>query len=208
MTKMSLLFRALYDLTLTVSITCITLPFLPCCSALQDKVFQCVHDGSQGAGRAPYMGLQAQTAEKFADRPDSHTSFEAEHQRRGHDQTDQPGAARCRCPQRRLRVAVSTANCLKMAMHAAYGKPGVIRQAPDALFAVITNRIEDDNALGPQSHRVGPRSEGWLKSWKKSALQSTRSTTGCPGLSGCPGRGSHFQLGVGISWNLAEYEAL
>src|SRR5437763_5077742 len=160
--------------------------FLPCCSALQDKVFQCVHDGSQGAGRAPYMGLQAQTAEKFADRPDSHTSFEAEHQQRGHDQADQPGAACCRFPQRRLRVAVSTANCLKMAMHAAFGKPGVIRQAPDALFAVITNRIEDDNALGPQSHRVGPRSEGWLKSWKKSALQSTRSTTGCPGLSGCP----------------------
>src|SRR5207248_7987682 len=100
----------------------------------QDKVFQCVHDGSQGAGRAPYMGLQAQTAEKFADRPDSHTSFEAEHQQRGHDQADQPGAACCRCPQRRLRVAVSTANCLKMAMHAAFGKPGVIRQAPDALF--------------------------------------------------------------------------
>jgi hypothetical protein len=47
---------------------------------------------------------------------------------------------------------------------------------------VFTNRVENDNALAPQSHGVGPCSEGWLKSWKKSALQSTRSTTGCPAL--------------------------
>ena len=89
-----------------------------------------------------------------------------------------------RFPQRRLRVAVSAIHRLEMAMHAAFGKPGSIRQAPDALLAVFTNRVENDNALGPQSHGVGPCSEGWLKSWKKSALQSTRSTTTCPALGG------------------------
>ena len=71
-------------------------------------------------------------------------------------------------------------------MHTAFGKASAIRQAPDALLAVFTNRVENANALGPQSHRVGPCSEGWLKSWKKLALQNTRSTTGCPGLGGCP----------------------
>src|SRR5262249_54810359 len=39
--------------------------------------------------------------------------------------------------------------------------------------------------LGPQSHGVGPYSEGWLTS-RKSALQSTRSTATCPALRGCP----------------------
>jgi len=37
----------------------------------------------------------------------------------------------------------------------------------------------------PQSHGVGPCSEGWL-TWRKSALQSTWSTTGCPALGRCP----------------------
>ena len=71
-------------------------------------------------------------------------------------------------------------------MHAAFGKTGAIRQAPDALFAVFTNRVENDNTLGPQSHGVGPCSEGWLTSRRKSALQSTRSTAICPALRGCP----------------------
>src|ERR687887_2337359 len=118
------------------------------------------------------MGLQAQPAEKLADRLGSHTSFEAEHQQRGHDQTDQPGVTCWRFPQRRLRVAVSAIHSLEMAMHATFGKAGAIRQAPDALFAVFTNRVENDNALGPQSHGVGPCSEGWL-TLCKSALQST-----------------------------------
>src|SRR5262245_53686037 len=72
-----------------------------------------------------------------------------------------------------------------MAMHAAFGKASAIRQAPDALLAMLTNRLENDNAFGPQSHRVGPCSEGWLTS-RKSALQSTRSTATCPALRGCP----------------------
>src|SRR5919108_5700560 len=119
------------------------------------------------------MGLQAQPAEKLAECLGSHASFKAEHKQRGHDQADKPGAACLGLPQRRLRVAVSAIDCLKVAMHATFGKPRAIRQAPDTLLAVLTNRVENDNALGPQSHGVGPCSEGWLKSWLKSALQST-----------------------------------
>ena len=55
---------------------------------------------SQGAGRAPHMGLQMEMAEKLADGFGSHTSFEAKHKQGGHDQADEPGAA-CLCfPQR------------------------------------------------------------------------------------------------------------
>jgi hypothetical protein len=50
---------------------------------------------------------------------------------------------------------------------------------------VFTNRVENGNALGPQSHGVGPCSEGWLK-LEKSALQSTRWTPACPALRRCP----------------------
>src|SRR5687767_2083054 len=132
------------------------------------------------------MCLQMETAEKLADRLGSHASFEAKHKQGGHDQADKPGAACLRFPQRRLRVAISAVDRLEMAMHAAFGKADSIRQAPDALFAVLTNRVENDNALGPQSHGVSPCSEGWLKSWRKSALQSTRSTATCPALRGCP----------------------
>src|SRR5512134_1349402 len=131
------------------------------------------------------MPLHAQTAEKLAERLRSHPSFEAEHQQRGHHQADQPGTAGWRFPTRRLRVAVPANHGLEVSMDAAFGKPGAIRQAPDALFAVFTNRVENDNTLGPQSHGVGPCSEGWLK-LEKSALQSTPSTAGCPALRGCP----------------------
>src|SRR5262249_36490307 len=88
----------------------------------------------------------------------------------------------------RLRVTVAALNRLEVSMYAAFGKPGVIRQAPDALLAVCTNRVANDNTLGPQSHGVGPCSEGWLP-LEKSALQSTRSTAGCPALRGCPAPG-------------------
>src|SRR5215471_12729942 len=131
------------------------------------------------------MPLQAQTAEKLAERLRSHPAFEAEHQQRGHHQADQPGAAGWRFPTRRLRVAVPAIHGLEVSMDAAFGKPGAIRQAPDALFAVCTNRVENDNTFGPQSHGVGPCSEGWLK-LEKSVLQSTRSTVGCPAFRGCP----------------------
>src|SRR5262249_8618559 len=73
-----------------------------------------------------------------------------------------------------------------MTMHAAFGKPRSRRQVPHALRAVFTNRVENDNTLGPHSHGVGPCSEGRLTSRRKSALQSTRSTAICPALRGCP----------------------
>src|SRR5215471_6828809 len=72
-----------------------------------------------------------------------------------------------------------------MTRHTAFGKASAIGQTPDALLAILTHRVENDNALGPQSHGVGPYSEGWLTS-RKSALQSTRSTATCPALRGCP----------------------
>src|ERR1051325_11128932 len=124
------------------------------------------------------MDLQAQPAKKLAECLGSHASFEAEHQHRGHDQADQPGAAGLGLPQRRLRVADSATHGLQVAMHATFGKPGALRQAPDALLTVLTNRVENENAFGPQSHSVGPCSEGWLNSCRNSAFQSTRSTTG------------------------------
>jgi hypothetical protein len=61
----------------------------------------------------------------------------------------------------------------------------------DALCTVFTNRVENLNTFGPQSHIVGPYSEGWLNSWRNSAFQSTRSTTACPALGGYPERGSY-----------------
>src|SRR4029453_8010846 len=160
--------------------------FFPRCGGLEDEALQGVHDVSQGAGRAPHMRLQAKAAKKLAECLGSHTTFEAKHKQGGHDQADQPGAAGLRFPQRRLRVAIAAVNRLEVTMHAAFGKTRSRRQVPHALLAVFTNRVENDNTLGPQSHRVGPCSEGWLISWKKSALQNTRSTTGCPGLGGCP----------------------
>src|SRR4030095_10047291 len=75
---------------------------------------------------------------------------------------------------------------LEVTMHAAFGKSGLLRKASDALLPVFTNRVENDQALGPQSHSGGPCSEGWLKSCLTSALQSTRSTTHCPALETWP----------------------
>src|SRR5262249_16835337 len=134
-------------------------------------------------GPAPHILVQQKTAAKLAEGFGSHASFEAKHKQRGHDQADEPGAACLGFPKRRLRVAISAIHCLEVSMYAAFGKPGAIRQAPDALLAVFTNRVENDNTLGPQSHGVGPCSEGWLQ-MEKSALQSTRSTAGCPALRG------------------------
>jgi hypothetical protein len=105
-----------------------------------------------------------------------------------------PGQAR----QRRLRGAVAAIHCLEMAMHAAVGKPSSLRQTPDALLAMVTNRVKNANALGPQSHSVGPCSEGWLTS-RKSALQSTRSTATCPALRGCP-ESQRVRTSMRVSW--------
>src|SRR5499427_5682991 len=134
------------------------------------------------------MRFQAKTAKKLAECLGSHAPFETEHQQACHDQADKPGAACLGFPQRRLREAVSAIDRLKVSMHTTLGKPCAIRQTPDALLTVVTNRVENDNALGPQSHGVGPCSEGWLTSRRKLALQSTRSTATCPALRGTPVR--------------------
>src|SRR5918993_1454018 len=105
------------------------------------------------------MGLHMEIAEKRPERLGSHAAFEAEHEQRGHDPADEPGAAGFGFPKPRLRVAISAIPGLEVAMHAAFGKPSAIRQAPDALLTVFTNRVENDNALSPQSHRVGPSCE-------------------------------------------------
>src|SRR5918998_6389724 len=105
------------------------------------------------------MGLHMEMAEKRAECLGSHTAFEAEYKQRGHDQADEPGAASLGFPKPRLRVAISAIPGLKVAMHAAFGKPGAIRQAPDALLTVFTNRVENNNTFSPQSHRVGPSFE-------------------------------------------------
>src|SRR5499433_366204 len=132
------------------------------------------------------MRLQMEMAEKLADGFSPHAAFEAKHKQSGHDQADEPISACLGFPQRRLRVAVAAVHRLEVTMHAAFGKSGLLRKASDALLPVFTNRVENDQALGPQSHSGGPCSEGWLKSCLKSALQSTRSTTHCPALETWP----------------------
>src|SRR5215471_11395714 len=132
------------------------------------------------------MRLQMEMAEKLAEGFSPHAAFEAKHKQSGHDQTEEPGAAFLGFPQRRLRVAVAAVHRLEVTMHAAFGKSGLLRKASDALLPGFTNRVENDQALGPQSHGGGPCSEGWLKLCLKSALQSTRSTTHCPALETWP----------------------
>src|SRR5215831_9460462 len=119
------------------------------------------------------MGLQVQTAEKFAECLGSHPSFEDKHKQRGHDQADQPVSAGLCFPQRRLRVAVAALDRLEVTMHTAFGKSGTLRKAPDALLPVCTNCIADENAFGPQSHSVGLSSERCLNSWPNSASEGT-----------------------------------
>src|SRR5215510_4203996 len=132
------------------------------------------------------MRLQMEMAEKLADGFSPHAAFEAKHKQSGHDQADEPISACLSFPHRRLRVAVAAVHRLEVTMHAAFGKSGLLRKASDALLPVFTHRVENDQALGPQSHSGGPCSEGWLKSCLKSALQSTRSTTHCPALETWP----------------------
>src|SRR3989442_5697643 len=133
------------------------------------------------------MRLQMEMAEKLADGFSPHAAFEAKHKQSGHDQADEPVSACLGFPQRRLRIAVAAVHRLEVTMHTAFGKSGVLRKASDALLPVFTNRVENDQALGPQSHSGGPCSEGWLTWCLKSALQSTRSTTHCPALETWPG---------------------
>src|SRR5688572_22481241 len=134
------------------------------------------------------MGLHVEMAEKRAEPLGAHTAVEAKHKQRGHDQADEPGAASLGFPKPRLRVAISAIPGLEVAMHAAFGKPGAVRQAPDALFTVFTNCVENDNALGPQSHGVGPSFEERRNSGSNSLSQSTGPMPDCPALNSSPSR--------------------
>jgi hypothetical protein len=110
------------------------------------------------------MRLKVETSEKFADRFCPNASFEAKHKESGHAQADKPVATFWRFPQPRCRVAISAIERLAVTMHAAFGPPGVTGKVSNALVAVFTNRVENANTFSPQSHIVGPYSEGWLKS--------------------------------------------
>src|SRR6266487_1516621 len=68
-----------------------------------------------------------------------------------------------------------------------------------ALSGVATKRVENHKTFGPKSHVVDPMAEGWLNSWKNSALQITGSTTSCPGLGGYPIRRISFLSSLSFS---------
>src|SRR5258708_6512691 len=53
---------------------------------------------------------------------------------------------------------------LEVTMHTAFGNPSATSQLSKALLTVFSNRVENQQTFGPQSHIVGPCSEGWLKS--------------------------------------------
>jgi len=132
--------------------------------SLHDGSLQHVDQASQGAGRTPHLRLKVKTAEKFADRFGSNPSFEAKDEEGGHNQADEPVAAFWRFPQPRLRVVVSAIDRLEVTMHIAFGNPSATSQLSKALRTVFSNRVENQQTFGPQSHIVGPCSEGWLKS--------------------------------------------
>src|SRR5688500_1114589 len=161
--------------------------FLPSGAGLQDELPHRAHDAAPATGGAPHRRLHVEMTGKRAAPPAAHTAVQPVHKQRGHDQADEPaGTAGLGFPKPRLRVAVSAIPGLEVAMHAAFGKPGAIRQAPDALLTVFTNRVENDNALGPQSHGVGPSFEERRNSGSNSLSQSTGPMPDCPALNGSP----------------------
>jgi hypothetical protein len=95
------------------------------------------------------MCLKVKTAEKLADRFGPNASLKAEYKEGGHDQADEPVSAFLRFPPPRLGVAVSACHRLCVAMHAAFGKSGSLSKTSDALLTVFTNRVENENAVGP-----------------------------------------------------------
>src|SRR5262249_22561702 len=110
---------------------------LPNRGGFQDALLQRVHHASQGTGRTAHLGLQVKTAEKLADRFGSNPTLETEHKESGHDEADEPGSAFWRFPQPRLGVAVSACHRLRVAMHAAFGKPGVTSQLSHAQLTIF-----------------------------------------------------------------------
>ena len=132
------------------------------------------------------MGLQVKTTEKLTDRVGPNPTFKAKDKESGNHQADEPVSAFRGFPQSGFRVAISATDCLEVTMHAALGKPRSLGKTADTRLTQFSNRVENPNAFSPQCHVVGPRFEGWLKSWWNSAVQSTRSTTICPALDSGP----------------------
>jgi hypothetical protein len=102
-----------------------------------------------------------QTHQKLADRFHSYPAFAPKGIERGHDETEEPLAALWRFPQPGFGMAISARHRLGEAMHTAFGKPGLIRQLPNTLGAVIEKKLENAMAFIPKSH-VGQSSKGGL----------------------------------------------
>ena len=64
---------------------------------------------------------------KLTERFGSNAALEAKHAEGGNAQADEPSAAFWGCPQPRLGRAVSACHRLRVARHAAVGKPGATR---------------------------------------------------------------------------------
>src|SRR6266446_10450948 len=119
---------------------------------------------SQGAGRAPQMGLKGQTAAKRADRVDPNAAWQANEHESGNNPADEPVAAFRGFPSPRLRVAVSVPCGPELAMPAAGGKSRTLSKPSAARLPVCTNRVDNPHTVGPPCHGGGPRSAGWLQS--------------------------------------------
>jgi len=119
---------------------------------------------SQGAGRAPQMGLKGQTAAKRADRVDPNAAWQANEHESGNNPADEPVSAFRGFPSPRLRVAVSVPCGPELAMPAAGGKSRTLSKPSAARLPVCTNRVDNPHTVGPPCHGGGPRSAGWLKS--------------------------------------------
>src|SRR5712664_1720766 len=132
------------------------------------------------------MCLQMKVGEKLAETFRSHATFEAKGIEGGHHQAGEPTAPGFGFPPRGFRRAVSARNRLFETMDAALGKPRLMSHLSKTLFGIHTKRVENQMAFSPKSHIVDPSSEGRLKSWRKSAVQSTGSTTNCPALGTWP----------------------
>jgi hypothetical protein len=104
------------------------------------------------------MRLQAQTAEKLAERFRPNTALETERKKGGDPQTQEPTVAFFRFPPPRLWVAVSAFHRLFETMHTALGEPGLMSHVSDALRGVVIKSVDNAKTFGPKFH-VGLSSE-------------------------------------------------
>ena len=69
-------------------------------------------------------------------------------------------------------MPVPTLHGLLETMHAAFCQTGLLGELANALGALVTKTLENEETFGPKSH-VGQLSEGWLNSCRNSAPQRT-----------------------------------